>query len=161
MEKERLVTAQWVLERNLAWIAAAEVKVGVLCTVDTGMLGALGAMFFAEQHRTPWLVLLALLASGCLAAALACAAGALLPRVNGPNSSLLFFGCVTRLSAIEYGERFRTASDADLLRDWTDQIHRNAEIAGIKHRWVRRAMGWSLLAVLPWTIALGLLGKVS
>ncbi|WP_233099873.1 hypothetical protein, partial [Acidovorax sp. IB03] len=38
-ENERLQTAQWVLERNLGWIAAAEVKVGVIVAIDTAMLG--------------------------------------------------------------------------------------------------------------------------
>lgn len=41
-DKERLQTAQWVLERNLAWIAAAEVKVGVIVAIDTAMLGGAG-----------------------------------------------------------------------------------------------------------------------
>jgi hypothetical protein len=37
---ERLQTALWVMERNLGWIAAAQVKVGVIVAIDTGMLGA-------------------------------------------------------------------------------------------------------------------------
>lgn len=41
-DDERLKAAQWVLERNLAWVAAAEVKVGVIVAIDTAMLGGAG-----------------------------------------------------------------------------------------------------------------------
>ena len=36
-QKERLAIAQWVLERNLAWISASEVKVGAIVTIDMAM----------------------------------------------------------------------------------------------------------------------------
>ena len=48
-ENERLQTAQWVLERNLGWIAAAEVKVGAIVAIDTAMLGGLGAAFSTAE----------------------------------------------------------------------------------------------------------------
>jgi len=56
IEKERIITAQWVLERNLAWIAAAEVKVGVVVAINTAMLGGLGASYGAvdKAAHTPW-----------------------------------------------------------------------------------------------------------
>jgi hypothetical protein len=43
-EKERLEIARWVLERNLAWIAASEIKIGVIVAIDTALLGSLGAI---------------------------------------------------------------------------------------------------------------------
>jgi hypothetical protein len=39
----RLPTAQWIFERHLAWIAAAEVKVGAIVTIIASMLGDLVA----------------------------------------------------------------------------------------------------------------------
>ncbi len=55
-DKERLLIAQWVLERNLSWIAAAEVKVGVIVAIDTALLGSLGAAFSSSDPvvRTAW-----------------------------------------------------------------------------------------------------------
>jgi len=44
-EVERLRVAQWVLERNLGWIAASEVKAGVVVAIDTAMFGALATAF--------------------------------------------------------------------------------------------------------------------
>ena len=64
-ETERLQAAQWMLERNLAWIAAAEVKVGVIVAIDTAMLGGLGVAFSAAdvKTRTYWAILFTLVAA--------------------------------------------------------------------------------------------------
>lgn len=40
-----------MLERNLAWIATADVKVGVIVAIDTGMLGGLCAAFSASNAK--------------------------------------------------------------------------------------------------------------
>ena len=49
------------------------------------------------------------------------------------------------------------ASVDQLLSDCLAQIHRNAEIACEKFKWVRAGMFWSFVAVLPWIVALSLL----
>lgn len=151
-DRERLQTAQWVLERNLAWVAAAEVKVGVIVAIDTAMLGGLGAAFSTADGvaRTAWAWLLTVGAVTALGSALFCAAMAVLPRVNGPAKSLLFFGRVGPCADVDYVENFKKATDADLLEDWTAQIHRNAQIACDKFSWVRASMWWSFLSVMPW-----------
>ncbi len=158
-EAERLKTAQWVLERNLAWIAAAEIKVGVIVAIDTAMLGGLGSAFsFASGSvRTHWDWLFTITASTCLGIGLFCAAMAVLPRLTGPARSLLFFGRVGQRADAEYIEDFKKVTDADLLNDWVAQIHRNAQIACNKFAWVRKSMWWSFLAVLPWFSAILLL----
>lgn len=157
----RLATAQWVLERHLAWIAAAEVKVGVIVALDTALLGGLAAAFGAAEAatRVPWAYLFTLSAAGTAVLGLLCAAMAVLPRTNGPKNSMLFFGQVAAEDAATYCDRFHRASDEMLLSDWTQQIHRNAEIARDKYLWVRRSMCWSFLATLPWIPAIGMLVK--
>lgn len=149
--KDRLETSQWILERNLTWIAAAEIKVGVIVAIDTAMLGGLGAAFSAAEKasRTQWAWLLSLVSLSCLAAGIFCAAMAVLPRVTGPKSSLLFFGRVGPCADAEYVQNLKTATDEDLLADWAAQIHRNAQIACDKFSWVRITMWWSFLAI-PW-----------
>lgn len=151
-EKDRLKTAQWVLERNLAWIAAAEVKVGVIVAIDTAMLGGLGAAFSAADGstRTQWAWFFTIAATICLGSGLFCAAMAVLPRVTGPAKSLLFFGRVGQCVDVDYMQAFKAATDTELLEDWTAQIHRNAQIACDKFAWVRKSMWWSFLSVLPW-----------
>ncbi|CAG9180622.1 Pycsar system effector family protein [Cupriavidus pinatubonensis] len=158
----RLSTAQWVLERHLAWIAAAEVKVGVIVAIDTGLLGGLAAAFGASDTaaRILWTYLFTLGAAGAVVLGLVCAALAVMPRTGGPIDSLLFFGPIAKQTPSVYGSRFREATDAQLLADWTNQIHRNAEIASAKYLWVRRSIGWSFAAVIPWIAAIGLLVKL-
>jgi hypothetical protein len=57
--KDRLATAQWVVERNLAWIAAADAKVAIVVALNTAMLGDLaGAFGWADASRTLWAYLL-------------------------------------------------------------------------------------------------------
>jgi len=155
-DKERLQTAQWVLERNLAWISAAEVKVGVIVAIDTAMLGGLGAAFSASDGvaRTAWAWLFTIGAVIALGSALFCAAMAVLPRVNGPAKSLLFFGRVGPCADVDYVESFKKATDAGFLEDWTAQIHRNAQIACDKFSWVRKSMWSSFLSVMPWFAAI-------
>lgn len=155
-DKERLQTAQWVLERNLAWIAAAEVKVGVIVAIDTSMLGGLGAAFSAADGvaRTAWAWLFTIGAVIALGSALFCAAMAMLPSVNGPAKSLLFFGRVGPCANVDYVESFKKATDAGFLEDWTAQIHRNAQIACDKFSWVRKSMWSSFLSVMPWFAAI-------
>jgi Family of unknown function (DUF5706) len=160
-EKERLLVAQWVLERNLAWIVAAEVKVGVAVAINTAMLGGLGAAFSASEvaTRTAWSYIWVVIAVIALAGGLFCAAMAVLPRVNGPAKSLVFFGRIGLLNEAAYIDQFKKATPLQLLDDWTAQIHRNAQIACDKFAWVRKSMYWSFLSVAPWFAAIIMLLK--
>jgi hypothetical protein len=160
-KRERLAVAQWVLERNLAWIAAAEVKVGVVVAIDIAMLGGLAAAFTTSDQagRTAWAYLCTLSAAGTAAIAVICAAISVMPRVSGPARSLIFFGRVVETNSATYSDKFRKATDTELLDDLTTQIHRNAEIAASKFGWVRKSMGWSFFSVIPWIVAIAMLTK--
>lgn len=159
--KDRMTTAQWVLERQLAWIAAAEVKVGFTVAIDTALLGGLAAAFSAAEPaaRTLWAYLWVFSAAGAAVIAIFCAAMTVLPRTKGPNRSMLFFAPVAALEASTYQERFRKATDEELLDDWTAQVHRNSQIACDKYLWVRKAMLWSFFGSMPWLAAIGMLVK--
>ena len=108
----------------------------------------------------PWTYVFTLAAAVAAVIGLFCAAMAVLPRTTGPKESLLFFGPIAAQNPADFDHKFRTATDEQLLTDWTDQIHRNAEIACDKYAWVRRSMCWSFLATTPWVIAIGLLVKL-
>lgn len=160
-DNDRLKTAQWILERNLAWINGAEVKVGVIVAMNTAMLAGLASAYNGAlvDSRTAWAYVFISMAVLGLGSSLYCVAMAVLPRLDGPPKSLLFFGRVAKLGLADYIEALRTASDDDLLADWSAQIHRNAEIACTKFGWVRTAMAWSFSAIAPWLIAMFLLVK--
>lgn len=160
-EKERLDFAKWVLERNLSWIAQAEVKVGVIVTIDMAMLGGLAAAFSTLKpgDRTTSVCLATLIAAVPIAIAIICAGISIHPRVGGPLHSFLFFGRIAQMDKVDYSSKFRQASEGELLNDLTAQIHRNAEIAVSKFAWVKRSMYWSFISVLPWISSIAFLVK--
>ena len=160
-EKERLDFAKWVLERNLSWIAEAEVKVGVIVTINMAMLGALAAAFgtLKAVERTEPVCLGTLIPAVIIAIAIICAAISIHPKLSGPPHSFLFFGRIAQMNKTDYSIKFRQATDGELLDDLTAQIHRNAEIAASKFLWVRRSMWWSFLSVIPWISAIAFLVK--
>ena len=158
-DKERLLVAQWILERNLGWIASADAKIGVILAIDTAMLGGLAAAFGMATLKTPWIWLSTTVAAVFAVIAVYCAAMAIIPRVEGPRTSLIYFGGIAKNSAADFASQFRSATDAQLLDDTAAQIHRNAEIARDKYAWVRAATLWSFLFALPWMAAIACLVK--
>lgn len=155
--KERLVEARWIFERQLGWITAAEVKVGVVVTIQVAMLAGLGAAFAVATKKSTWALGSCAACVILAAVAIGCAAMAVKPRIGGPATSLLFFGKVRGLSEPDYIHRLKTATDEYLLADYSAQIHRNAEIASAKHDWVGKAVMVSFMSAIPWLSALGLL----
>lgn len=156
---ERLKVAQWVLERNLGWIAAADIKVGVAIALDTAMLGVLASTFNDLQaiERSSSASFFTVVAAISIVVAIVFAAMAVFPRINGPQQSLIFFGCVAQHHCPNYVTKFRSASEDEMLEDCLVQVHRNAEIAREKFRWVGKSMKWSFFSVIPWIAALALL----
>lgn len=160
-DNNRLKMAQWILERNLAWINGAEVKVGVVVTINTAMLAGLATAYSgaSAEARVAWVYVFIALAVAGLCSSLFCAAMAVLPRLDGPAQSLLFFGRIAKMGQGDYIEALAKASEDTLVADLAAQIHRNAEIACTKFGWVRSAMVWSFLAILPWAAAIFMLAK--
>lgn len=159
--EEKLEHAKWILENHLHWISASEVKAGAIVAIDTAMLGALAAVFSASasvQH-TAWVTLASFLATACLLIAIFSAAMSVLPRIDGPPHSFVFFGKIVERTAADYSDAFRRAEGSAFLEDCIDQVYCNAEIACSKFRWVRNAMMWSFAALPPWTISLACLMK--
>jgi hypothetical protein len=155
-DSEKLAHARWVLERHLHWIAAAEVKVGVVIAIDTGLLGALAAALNGNRatgHEYLGL-LCSFLAAVLLALAVICAAMTVLPRVEGPPSSMIFFGRIAAKPQADFVREFTDAKAGDFLADCLAQIHRNAEIACKKFKWVRKAMWCSFLGAPFWVVAI-------
>lgn len=158
-DRDRLLTAQWVFERTLGWIAAAEIKIGVAITLNVAMIGGLAGAFGTLTRKLPWPEFVAIVAALCSFAAIACCAAAVLPRLDGPPHSLIFFGRIAKFDSLIYQDEFQRSTDEQFLFDLTAQIHRNAEIAAQKHEWVRKAMMWSFAGALPWVVAIGLFLK--
>jgi Family of unknown function (DUF5706) len=161
VDKEKLIHARWVLERNLHWIATSEVKIGVVIAIDTGMLGAMAAALsgpHAVGHEEMSHIS-TFIATCMIFVSLYCAAMCVLPRTRGPDSSFIFFAKIAAKSPAQFKADFDIADGAALLKDCLDQVHRNAEIALAKFKWVRRSMIWCFGSVFPWALALASLVK--
>lgn len=158
---QKIEQAKWLLERGLGWIAAADAKVGVVMALDAGMIGGLAAAFTASEARshTGWCYFMVFSALGCLVIAMFCSAMAAIPRLAGPPESMIYFGKVAERNGSDFVEAFTKLTDENFLSDLTTQIHRNAQIAQDKHRWVRKSLIWSFLSVAPCVISMALLVK--
>lgn len=158
VSKDRLTTAQWILERNLAWIAAADAKVAIIVTINVAMLGGLAGTFgWSDAHRSYWAYGACMMATILSGSGVFCAAMAMFPRTDGPKQSLLFSVPVAGMTLPDYQAALKDRSDEQLLEDWAGQVHRNAEIAKSKFEWVRAAMIWSFLGAPTWVIAIGVM----
>ena len=156
---ERIEHARWILERNVGWIAQAEVKVAVIISLDAAMLSALAAAYTANNFKSDWAILLSIACGLVMLGAFVSCFMVVKPRVNGPESSYVFFGKVAMKNHVAFSDDFAKATPAQFLLDLTDQIHRNAEIACEKHGWVRLAAMWSFGAGAFWIPAVALLVK--
>lgn len=151
-----LADTKWALERQLAWIASAEVKVGVVVSIQVAMLAGLGAAFAATTTKSAWAIGSATMCALFGVVSLACAAMAVYPRVKGPDS-LFFFGKIASHTQVDYVDQFIKASDHALASDLAAQVHVNAKIALRKHEWVSKAMMVAFMSALPWLVAVGAL----
>lgn len=158
----RRESLQWLLERQLAWIAAVEVKAGFVVALDTAMIAGLGVVFMAaNQHSTLSLCLTAgVLLFNLLA--LGCVAFAIFPRTKGATkSSLVYFGDVAKHGEDEFASIALTVTDESFIREVAVQVHRNASIALEKHDLVQKAIACSFLSALAWFGAVTALIRIS
>lgn len=159
-DQDRFKFAQWLLERQIGWIATADVKTGVIIAIQTAMAGGLAAALGFVPQKTEWAVIFTVAAFVCSIGAFVCAGQALFPRTDGPEKSMIFFGRICGEPRPDFISKFRTATERELLEDCTAQVHRNAEIAAEKHHWVKNAMIWSFLSAPPWVLAIVLLAQI-
>jgi hypothetical protein len=145
------------LERQLEWIRSADSKVPILVGVSTAMLGALATLLPALFKLSPWGAFWSGIAAFALLACNGASAFAVFPRTDGPPNSLLFFGTIASMTRPEYAHKIINQSEWDHLQDLITQTYRNAEVATLKYRWVKRAFGWLFFSILPWTVAVFLL----
>lgn len=160
-DDDRLSAAKWIFERTLGWIATADVKIGAAIAIDSAMLGGLAAAFAGSEHhvRTAWVYLFVCTGAAGMMFALFCAGFALFPRMDGPKTSMIFFGKIIKMDEATYIERFMKLSSHELLADLSAQIYRNSQIACDKHHWVRKSLIWSFFSATLMVPAIALLVK--
>ena len=82
-DSERIKYAQWVLERTLAAIGAAEVKLGIIITINLAMLASMESVFKTKDMFIGWSLIFAIEAFIGIFLSLFCCALVLIPRLQG------------------------------------------------------------------------------
>ena len=153
-DSERIKYAQWVLERTLAAIGAAEVKLGIIITINLAMLASMDSVFKTKDMFIGWSLIFPIEAFIGIFLSLFCCALVLIPRLQGPERSFIFFGRVGRKPQKDYFSEFTQAGEDAILDDLIAQIHINSQIACKKYNWIRASMIFSLLSILPWFLSM-------
>jgi hypothetical protein len=147
------VDPKLLLELQLRWIERSDLKVNFLVPIILAMSGALLALIgetkVSEVQFSVSIFLFFLFSGTALVAAL----HSIFPRLNGPASSLIFFGGIAKLSSEEYREKATTASDADWERDLFSQIHINARLAQKKFSEVKFAIHMFSISIPFWGLS--------
>jgi hypothetical protein len=145
------------LERMLYWIAAADNKIAPVLAIDTAMLGIVAAIAPKPGAWNPAAVITTALSLLLLFSSLGLLFYASFPRTHGPKGSLVFFGGITERERSAFVAEITSLNLSNYCEDLAVQCYRNAEIAGLKYRYVRLAMTSLLAAILPWMLAVYIL----
>jgi hypothetical protein len=152
--KVTIDTLEKILNRNLAWISAADAKVAHTLAISTAMLGTLAA-FFASAVHLSWIPIASLCASVLLLLLCVLFLGmAIFPRTRGPVNSVIFFEAIAGMPKARYFRIIAELTDDDLYHDFAEQAHRNAEIATAKYKSIRCAMACLLASIPLWLISI-------
>jgi hypothetical protein len=149
------------LERMLYWIAAADNKVAPVLAIDTAMLGIVAAIAPKPEAWNPAAVITTAIALALLFSSLALLFYASFPRTHGPKGSLVFFGGITERERSVFVAEITSLKLSQYCEDLAIQCYRNAQIAGLKYRYVRLAMTMLLAAILPWMLTVYILYSVA
>lgn len=148
-EENSLAHLRWVLERQLHWIGAADVKAGGMIGAYMA-LAAIAATLLDSAGPPPQAKMLFLIAGAAMIPALGFAVAVFFPRDTAKKSSLIFFGEIAALDLEQYKERSRLRPANHIKDDLLNQIHINAIIARCKHKYARISIIWGSVALAVW-----------
>ncbi len=145
---------QYVLDKQLGWIASADARLSLVLPLSTAMLGSLAV--FAPKPNAWNLAagLPAALATLFLCLSIIFCALACFPRTSGTDGSMIFFEGIRSRSVEEFASAAHSTEATAFANDLLEQCHINAEIASSKFRWVKRSITSLLISMLPWAITI-------
>lgn len=150
MEEDiKLAHLRWVLERQLHWIAAADVKAGGMIGAYMA-LAAIAATLLDSGSSPPQSKMLFLIAGAAMLPAFGFAMAVFFPRDSAERSSLIFFGEIASLAFDQYKSRGNAADSEQIKDDLLSQIHANAVIARSKHNYAKASIVWGTVALSVW-----------
>lgn len=148
-EETKLAHLRWVLERQLHWIGAADVKAGGMIGAYMA-LAAIAATLLDSGSSPPQSKILFLIAGAAMLPAFGFAVAVFFPRDSAKRSSLIFFGEIGTMGFEQYKDRGKAANSDQIRDDLLSQIHINAVIARSKHRFAKLSIVWGAVALSVW-----------
>ena len=145
---------QYILDKQLAWISAADSRLSLVLPLSTAMLGALAVYATGPSSWTLIAGIPAAFAIFFLSLSIIFCTCASFPRTDGTKGSLIFFDGITSRDLSQFKSLVKSTQKADLLEDLSEQCHINAQIASAKFTWVKRGMASLLTAMLPWSFSI-------
>lgn len=151
-----------ILEKNLArllqWINGIDAKMSAILAIDTSMLAILAAVTAQLKAWTGLMTIYVLVIFILLLVTLVCLCCATFPQTRGPLSSLLFFeGIVHKKKEEDYLSEIQKVSYERYLEDLARQCYRNAEIASSKYRYIKYALIFLFVSIIPWLLLMYIL----
>ncbi len=154
---EKLAYLNTCLNRNLAWVAAADQKVAPVFSIDLAMIGVLCGAASKVGHWPLVVGICAGLSGLTLLSSMVLAACVGFPRLKGPKDSAVFFGGIANHDKTMFVEKMLGGVTREMLEDVARQTHRNAEIACLKFAHVRTAMILMFASIPFWLVAVAVL----
>lgn len=138
------------LDRMQAFFPRLDSKATSLFAIDSAMLAVASARFRPDHMDNWYTALPAALFVVAIVLSLGFFFVASVPNVKGGGTSLIFFGSIAPRTEGQYAAECDAASEADLLRDFRQQVWRNAQILREKYRYVRYAFIAMASSIAPW-----------
>lgn len=145
-----------ILDRNLSWVKAADAKVAPVFAVNAGLLGILGVKLPHLEQMSVLALVFWVLATAIVLASLVCLGFVSFPRLDGPKSSLVFFGTAIQREEATFVADLLSLTDDALAADLARQAYRNAQIASSKYKHLKVATVLMFTALPFWIVALAL-----
>lgn len=151
---ENIEKNRWLLDKQLAWIATGDVKIGAIVTLNLALLAGLGSYFSAKSS---WLldILYTITVAIIIISIYYCKLG-FRPKFDPPNQSNIFFGTIAINNLTTFIQGIDTVTKEKFSKDLANQVHRNAQIANRKYSYLSKATSAFLVASVFWLISLSL-----
>ncbi|WP_171956257.1 Pycsar system effector family protein [Stenotrophomonas maltophilia] len=153
MDQDELIAhLRWVLERQLHWIGAADVKAGGMIGAYMA-LAAIAATLLDSASPPATAKLLFIFAAIAMVPALVCAVLVFFPRDASKRRSSIFFREIADLEIDRFMDAARRQTTSQVIDDLLGQIHINAGIASTKHDFAKHSIVFGAASLALWVLA--------
>ena len=146
------------LNRVLGFFPRVDGKASGLFAINSTMLGVLAARFDPTDLAEWYTSLSAALTVAALIYSFAQLYLCAYPQLKGGGGSYVYFQSIAARTESNFVDDFVKLDEKEWLRDLTAQIWRNSEILSAKYAALKHAFITTLIALIPWALAISFTG---